>query len=517
MRKDTPDGICAAEIQQIERTDEKAIWIPAWHEVISIVPDSALTEEERLSRLISRVQRIQQSPTPEAVSEVGVILTLIDDLQDFTTTVGVFSRLLAPISRPADMVARGSFATGDLLNQMNLLQRALRQGDGSSRALTRELREIENLPPGERAAARERILRRHGIDPDTPTVSSRGAKRLAENMFRCSPGMTRQLSQMDRRMARMLPAAGEIMEVAQTSEMIAGVGLSFGPLVGMLTDLVFGLPQGIEVRVACQNMSEAEREMLKALAFPIAPTPEGLSVIYRQAGKALEAAGTLFAAPEVLLCMDQITAIACAAASYLNIRCARVKYAMRNLWEGISTWVVNRIKGRWNNRNIDFIRFHEELERRRQEIRNPHPPPLPDPVPETTHPGVWPVRGLGRANTLQQIQEAHLKAIQPNLTAIRKDLDKTMEGAFFDFCLYHIARSTCTFLAEEGSVIKETFAPELVILTRSIDLDMMVPADSTDEEYREWVAFLKEKMEYYQLDAPTRAMFLEAERKIYLS
>lgn len=517
MRKDTPDEICAAEIQPTEKTDEKTIWVPAWHEVIRIVPDSALTEEERLSRLISRAQRIQQSPTPEAVSDVGVILTLIDDIQDFTTAVGVFSRLLAPVSRPADMVARGSFATGDLLNQMNLLQRLMRQGDGSSRALTRELRAIDNLPPGQRAAARERILRRHGIDPDTPTLSLRSAKRLAENMFRSSPGMARQLSQMDRRMARMLPTAGEIMEVAQTSEMITGVGLSFGPLVGLITDLAFGLPQGVEIRVACQAMSEAEREKLKGLMVPIAPTPEGLSVVYRQAGRALEAAGTLFTAPEVLLCMDQITAMASAAGAFLNMRCARVKYAMRNLWEGISSWVVNRIEGRWNNRNIDFIRFHEELERRRQEIRNPHPPPLPDPVPETTHPGVWPVRGLGRSNTLRQIQEAYLKAIQPNLTAMRKDLDRTMEGAFFDFCMYHIARSTCTFLAEEGSAIKETFAPELVILTRSIDLDMMVPADSTDEEYREWTDFLKGKMEYYRLDAPTRAMFLEAERKIYLS
>lgn len=178
------------------------IHIPAWDEVIHIVPENFLPSEEQQARRRDRARRIADSPTPESVRAASSILTWVDDVQDALVTASVLARLVATFYKPALPVAV-------------VLQEA---------AAAANLFQLSASVPAITLAGKfrgQRII---------PSLLGAQSARAIQNA----------------RINRVAPSIGEIIQIAQTTDQLFGVGLSLGPIVGFVQDLVFGSLTGAE-------------------------------------------------------------------------------------------------------------------------------------------------------------------------------------------------------------------------------------------------------------------------------
>lgn len=176
------------------------IHIPGWDDVIHLYPESWLPEEEQLTRRRDRARRIAQSPTPESVRAIGTVMTWVDDVQDALVTASVLARLVAYFYKPALPVAAG-------------LQQA--------------------------AAA----LNIFGLTSQVGAITLTGKFR-GQSLVRSLIGAQSARARAALRITRVLPTVGETVQILQTTDQLFGVGLSLGPLLGFVQDVIFGLPQG---------------------------------------------------------------------------------------------------------------------------------------------------------------------------------------------------------------------------------------------------------------------------------
>jgi len=107
-------------LERKEKPPKKMIYIPAWYDVIHLVDEKQLSKKERRKRQVARIMRMKESPTPEIAKSLVTIATAIDDIQDFTTAIGVGTRIIGRVYKPANVLAKGSFTTGEFLNSLNL-------------------------------------------------------------------------------------------------------------------------------------------------------------------------------------------------------------------------------------------------------------------------------------------------------------------------------------------------------------------------------------------------------------
>lgn len=480
--------ICSAEIKPIKEAKQEVIWIPPWYDILHFIPEEKLPEDERIRRQRDRIKRMSQSPSPQLAKNIGTIMTSLDDLQDFLTTLGVFSRIGGRILKPLNVIARGSFTVGETLNQMNVMQKAMRAAPKVGRTLREKLRKLNDLPKGERRAAKFKEMRKAGIDPSTPMHSLKAMKRRIEETFQPHPKLSTIQTAVEKRMKRGLPRLGEICEMAQTSDMIASVGISLGPVVGMIQDLIFGLPKGVPVRFANQKISSYEMQALFNLAAKVRDMPPPQVQLFNESIKMLESFAHNLIAGKYIPIQDTITSLAGTSNAYLNVRCSQLKEAIRSSIEIIKGWFVGpkpHTKGMTlaeiASLGIDPYAHNE-----------------------------WPVDGLGAYNTPDEVFAAFFPKVLETITWARQQTNGTVEIEFIDQCVYDIAQSTASFLTEDTDSIKIEQALELTLLTRAIDEDIMPPDDCTDEEYLSWTEQLILQTEYYGLDAPDYDLYEDA-------
>jgi len=178
------------------------IHIPAWDEVIHIVPESLLPEDEQAARRRERAIRISRSPVPESVRAIGSIMTWVDDVQDALLTAAIIARLGSVFYKPLIPVALGLGAAAEAVNIFGLA------GNLATAPLTGKFR----------ATSAMRSL--------LGTQVVRGLR---------TPGLQ-----------RAIPTVGEALQIAQTTDQLFGTGVSLGPVVGLLQDLVFGSVTGAD-------------------------------------------------------------------------------------------------------------------------------------------------------------------------------------------------------------------------------------------------------------------------------
>jgi len=310
------------------RADQVAtrrIPVPGWDEVIHLRPRPQITPEMRrahyearrrgapsplapelqfeIQRRAEQARSIQNSPTPEYARAYGQVLTAVDNVQDLLTTLATAGRFalagtasvldrLAPrfgafalegAERAALAAAAGPFAR----------QAAARLGLGLGAQTLGRILPI--LGPLLLAADILRLLawlgmlmfpayaalcqgaREAGAAAALPAaqalLSKRAAKRAVSNLGRVNPFSREARLNRGQQARSWRPTIYNLLEVAQTTDALFGVGLSFGAIVGLVSDSAFGLEQqarGVDVRF---DPSPLARTMHRTLLPGIGPMP----------------------------------------------------------------------------------------------------------------------------------------------------------------------------------------------------------------------------------------------------
>lgn len=186
--------------------------IPGAESIYHIIPDAARSPEDRATIQRARIARLESSPTPEIVRGVQSILTTIDDIQDGLVTLSLASRFVAPFAPGILPVAKGLAVGSDILNLATAYRTAKLVGGKHKASLFRAFATI----PGTYSARLRRTIR------------------------------TRKAH----------PAAGEWLQVLQTTNELAGVGLSIGAAIGLPIDLAFLAARGGTLEIPTQAMIE---------------------------------------------------------------------------------------------------------------------------------------------------------------------------------------------------------------------------------------------------------------------
>ena len=178
------------------------IHIPAWDEIIHLVPESWLPEQEQARRRRDRAIRISQSPVPESVQAIGSIMTWIDNTQDALLTAAVLTRIGAVFYKPLLPISTGLGTLAEAINIYGLAANAL----------------------------------------TTPLTGKARVTRATRGIL--GAHIVRGLS--NRNLQRAMPTVAEAVQIAQTTRDIFGVGLALGPIVGFFQELIFGNLTGAE-------------------------------------------------------------------------------------------------------------------------------------------------------------------------------------------------------------------------------------------------------------------------------
>jgi hypothetical protein len=176
------------------------IHVPAWDDVLHIYPESWLPEDEQRGRRQERAIRISQSPTPESARAIGSIMTWVDDVQDALVTASVLARLVATFYKPALPVAAGLQSAAAALNLF-------------------------------------------GLTSQVGAITLAGKFR-GQSIVRSLLGAQSARARSALRITRALPTIGEGIQILQTTDQLFGFGLSLGPYVGLIQDLIFGSATG---------------------------------------------------------------------------------------------------------------------------------------------------------------------------------------------------------------------------------------------------------------------------------
>lgn len=171
------------------------VYAPGWEDVIHIFPDAALAPRELRERKRRRAERIRKSPTPDVVRSAQEIMTWVDDVQDGLVTLSLATRVVTKYTGKIIPGARWIATGADALNVAGALE-ALGTGFPQDK---RRMRDLIRRQPG---SYRARLLR---------TARSR----------------------------RVDVGLGELLQVAQTSDTLFGIGISLGAVMSAPIDSLF--------------------------------------------------------------------------------------------------------------------------------------------------------------------------------------------------------------------------------------------------------------------------------------
>ena len=424
-----------------------------FHE-LSVSETSQLLEMWREYREVGRrlkqlAMDILKSPTPALVKNFGVIMTALDDVQDFATTVGVVSRLLGRVFKPFDLLAIGSFTVGEFLNRLNILNRLT---GGEISKLCRMLREMRN-----------------------------------------SSHKSRIKSDVDKRMKRLFPSKGEALEILQTTDQLFGVGISLGPIVGLVQDLFFGAFKGSPIRFKEWRISEREMQGLRTIFSPLyAMAWEDQNRIDKDI-KYGESAANVVIAAEHLTWQEYATGLVTYIQSSISARAKEVKKAAVDIWDIISGQKAAPKKKTKTETRLLLSGFGI------------------DPY----GPSDWPINGLGSLATIQDIQSAYEAQANKGLQFWRAKLGVSDEGLFLDACVKEISLHAASMFCAEDGVITESLDPHLLIYINALEAHLNPPPDTSAQKFTEWISFIKQELEYYDIPVPDLKLLQEAYHRFF--
>ena len=273
------------EIILKEKKKKTTVDLPGWNDVIKIRPDSTLDPDELKRVKKERAIRISQSPTPGAIGSIGTTLTWLDDIQDSLVTLSYLGRVAAKIAGRTAPKLAGRFM----------------------------------IPLQYIAAARD-LLSIDQLFKSLSLLRSQGKRALWDVLEAMPPLQRKKLNKLSK-LKDILPSWREALQIAQTTEVATGYGLSLGPIVGAANDTIFGLLRGSRFKDV-----DAEKDLRKRvnraaeLAGKAYQSPD-TSPLTIQCIHTLSAGSALASHPEMLSVDDNIAVLTAMkqAATYLNM------------------------------------------------------------------------------------------------------------------------------------------------------------------------------------------------------
>ncbi|MDP3940546.1 MAG: hypothetical protein Q8R92_20720, partial [Deltaproteobacteria bacterium] len=264
----------------------RQITIPAWDDVIHVVPQPQITPamreahysairagvpsplstdlQDNIAARGRRARLMNNAASPEYAKAYGQVMTAIDNVQDLLTTVVTVGRLalipairgleaLAGISEPL-FALTGKVGAKALSRAIPILGWVLLGAD--------LLKLLQTF--GMMAFPAYAFLcggARHALAAGVPAVvMGRALKLRAGGLARLNPFGRRARVSRSRTVRGWKPSIYNLMEVFQTTDALFGVGVSFGGLVGLIQDSAFGVEQrirGQDVRVSTDRVADS--------------------------------------------------------------------------------------------------------------------------------------------------------------------------------------------------------------------------------------------------------------------
>ena len=498
-----------------EAKPKQTVYVPGWNDVIHLVDEKTLPYEERRRRQISRIVRMKESPSPAVAKNVVTILTAIDDIQDFTTAIGVGARIAGRISKSAEVLAKGSFTAGAMLNSLNVMNRIPydRLTHSELKAMIKNKKidlnklptyELKNLdmalkkihPDWDMLAAHEKanwMRAKYKMTRERWGMPLKKKKHQAELNYSKGTPWGKIKIEVDKRMKRLLPTQGEMLEIAQTSDQLAGVGISFGPVVGFGLDVIFGLSGGAKFKFAKQTISPKEAEVLFKIGEEFALNVTDPLGQIKKAGDILINAVVAWATLPENAYEEFLTTAWAATQAMATTRGKEVWNAMKGIWGAIPEYQLS--PGPHTSVEIIESLTLTGIDHLREED--------------------WPGIELPRLSSMEEICTAYLPLIQKQTRIFQQKLDGTIEGDFLAACLDMIAFNTAAAISEEGAAIEETFTPELNIYTRAVDYGLEPPIYSSDEEFASWHRYIMDYVQFFDQNGPPYDLLTRAYDKFF--
>lgn len=413
------------------------------------VVDEYKMYKEAGKRRKETAMNILNSPSPQIAGNISTIMTALDDIQDFTTTVGVVSRVLGRVYKPFDLIAIGAFTVGELLNRLNLVNRLT---GGETSKLCRLLREMKN--------------------------SSHKSNIKAD---------------VDKRMKRLFPSKGEWIEIAQTTDSLFGIGISLGPIVGLVQDAIFGAFTGAPIRFKEWKVTDREMKVLQNAYKLITDPGPAFQKEFLDSAKWAESAAHVVAAGEDTQWGDYVKALVTSAEANLKLRGAKIKEAVTSTLE-----ILGLKKAKPKKHTLSSTRFLLEtlgVDSFRQDS--------------------WPVPGLGEEATIQDIMDAYSIAADKSLKYWRVKLGVSNEGLFLDALVKETSLHAAAMFCDPNGVITESLDPSLLIYINALESHLNPPPDTSDQKFAEWNNYILGQMQYYDMAAPDLKLLQEAYHRFF--
>ena len=387
-------------------------------------------------RQIETAIAMSRSPIPELVANYGTVMTAIDDVQDFATTVGVLARIFGRVFPPANEIAVGAFTVGELLNRLSL---------------------VNKLTGGEKAVV----------------------CRLVRDLKKMSTKTTIK-ADVSKRMKRLFPSKGETLEILQTTDQFFGIGISLGPLVGLVEDVYFGAFTGAPLRFKKWKMTDSERQAIVDIVKGAIAPFEGLFDEDRKEMNLGESAAMMIINGEYLNWREYALALAKYSDAAMASRLTRLRSKFISVWEAISSY-----------RAVPKKKTSTETRLFLQSMGI-------DPYSQDS----WPVEGLGADASLQEIMDGFSAQADRTLRFWRSNLGNSDDGLFLDACVQDISRYASEMFTMDGGNFSTSLIPEPLILIHAMESGLNPPPNTSLEKFTEWINFIKMQMEFNGWDSP---------------
>lgn len=201
--------------------------LPGWEDILHVIPESALSADERAARQRERFFLLRDSPVPGVVGDFARIGQEIDNVQDALVTLSVGGRVATKLAGRAIPGVGWVATAADVLNVLNAFY-------------------PNNVAGGVKAATRVAESAR-GVGGKY--VLSKEAKRQMGVVFTGQGGTYRQRLAETLQTGKIGFGWGEGLQILQTTDQLFGVGLQLGPIFGAMTDTFFGALRGAEFDV----------------------------------------------------------------------------------------------------------------------------------------------------------------------------------------------------------------------------------------------------------------------------
>jgi len=206
------------------------VTVPQWDDIIHWKLPAVMTPAEIKERKRRQFAQILGSPSTNWMRAYGTIMTKLDDIEDAATTVMVAGMLL--VKYLPRLLGRFVPILGWVLLGKDLLD----------------------------------LLVAYGRTPFSPM----GAKRAHCGLFKDNPFGKKAQKRRAVNIRKFKPSFGNLLEVLQTSDIVSGIGLSLGSIVGVVTDSIAGLyraatGQRVSVALTPPPITKHEYEAARAI------------------------------------------------------------------------------------------------------------------------------------------------------------------------------------------------------------------------------------------------------------